>query len=70
VRLKSAEIGYSLPPSFLSHIGIRGFRVFANGYNLVTWTKVKYVDPEHPTGLYGYLYPLDKVFNVGLNVKF
>jgi len=70
VRLKSAEIGYTLPPSFLSHIGIQGFRVFANGYNLVTWTKVKYVDPEHPTGLYGYLYPLDKLFNVGLNVKF
>jgi len=70
VRLKSAEIGYSLPASFLSHIGIKGFRVFANGYNLITWTKVKYVDPEHPTGLYGYLYPLDKLFNVGLNVKF
>jgi len=70
VRLKSAEIGYTLPQSFLSHIGIRGFRVFANGYNLVTWTKLKYVDPEHPTGLYGYLYPLDKLFNVGLNVKF
>jgi len=70
VRLKSAEIGYSLPSTLLSHIGIRGFRIFANGYNLLTWTKVKYVDPEHPTGMYGYLYPLDKVFNVGLNVKF
>lgn len=70
VRLKSAEIGYTLPASFLSHIGIKGFRVFANGYNLITLTKVKYVDPEHPTGLYGYLYPLDKLFNVGLNVKF
>jgi TonB-linked SusC/RagA family outer membrane protein len=70
LRLKSAEIGYTLPASFLSHIGIRGLRVFANGYNLLTFTKVKYVDPEHPTGLYGYLYPLDKIFNVGLNVKF
>jgi len=70
VRLKSAELGYTLPSSFLSHIGIKGFRVFANGYNLLTFTKVKYVDPEHPTGLYGYLYPLDKLFNVGLNVKF
>jgi len=70
VRLKSAEVGYTLPPSVLSHIGIKGIRVFANGYNLVTWTKLKYVDPEHPTGLYGYLYPLDKLFNVGLNVKF
>ena len=70
VRLKSAEIGYTLPQSVLSHIGIKGLRVFVNGYNLLTFTGLKYVDPEHPTGLYGYLYPLDKLYNVGLNVKF
>jgi TonB-linked SusC/RagA family outer membrane protein len=70
IRLKSAEIGYTLPPAVLSHIGIKAIRVFANGYNLFTWTKLKYVDPEHPTGLYGYLYPLDKLYNVGLNMKF
>jgi TonB-linked SusC/RagA family outer membrane protein len=70
VRLKSAEIGYTLPHSLLSHIGIKGVRVFVNGYNLVTFTKLKYVDPEHPSGTYGYLYPLDKLYNVGLNVNF
>ena len=70
VRLKSAEVGYSLPAAILSHIGIKGVRVFVSGYNLFTITKVKYVDPEHPSGTYGYLYPLDKLFNVGLNVKF
>ena len=70
VRLKSAEIGYTIPSSVLSHIGVKGFRVFVNGYNLLTFTGLKYVDPEHPTGLYGYLYPFDKLYNVGLNVKF
>jgi len=70
LRLKSAEIGYNLPKSFLSHAGIKGVRIFVNGYNLFTLTKLKYEDPEHPTGLYGYLYPLDKLYNVGLNVKF
>ncbi|WP_259069291.1 SusC/RagA family TonB-linked outer membrane protein [Mucilaginibacter sp. X4EP1] len=70
VRLKSAELGYTLPKSVLTHLGIRGVRLFVNGYNLLTWTKLKYVDPEHPSGSYGYLYPLDKLFNVGLNVKF
>jgi len=69
-RLKSLEIGYSLPQSILKHVGIRNVRVFVNGYNLLTFTKVKYVDPEHPTGTYGYLYPLDKIYNVGLNVNF
>ena len=70
LRLKSLEIGYNLPNKFLSQIGVKGVRVFVNGYNLFTITDVKYVDPEHPSGTYGYLYPLDKLYNVGLNVKF
>ena len=70
LRLKSLEFGYTLPNKFLSQIGVKGVRVFVNGYNLFTITDVKYVDPEHPSGTYGYLYPLDKLYNVGLNVKF
>lgn len=70
IRLKSAEIGYSLPNPILKSIGVRGVRFFVNGYNLVTFTGLKYLDPEHPSGTWGYLYPLDKLFNVGLNVKF
>jgi TonB-linked SusC/RagA family outer membrane protein len=70
LRLKSAELGYTLPGNVLKQVGVKGVRVFVNGYNLFTITKVKYVDPEHPSGQYGYLYPLDKLFNVGLNIKF
>lgn len=70
LRLKSAEIGYTLPNTAMKAIGVKGIRVYANGYNLLTITKVKYVDPEHPSGTYGYLYPLDKLYNVGVNVKF
>lgn len=70
LRLKSAELGYSLPAKLLGRAGIKGVRFFVSGYNLLTFTKVKYVDPEHPSGTYGYLYPLDKLYNVGLNVKF
>ncbi|WP_295797692.1 TonB-dependent receptor [Mucilaginibacter sp.] len=70
LRLKSAELGYNVPNNALKVIGVKGVRIFANGYNLFTITKVKYVDPEHPSGTYGYLYPLDKLFNIGLDVKF
>lgn len=69
VRLKSAEIGYSLSPNLLKSIGIKGARVFVNGYNLLTFTGVKYLDPEHPSDTYGYLYPLNKTFSLGVNVK-
>ena len=70
LRLKSAELGYSLSDKLLKRSGIKGVRIYLTGYNLLTFTKVKYVDPEHPSGTYGYLYPLDKIYNVGLNVKF
>lgn len=70
LRLKSAELGYTLPANALKAIGLKNVRIFANGYNMLTFTGVKYVDPEHPTGTYGYLYPLDKLFNIGLDVKF
>lgn len=70
LRLKTVEIGYTLPVKTLSSIGVKNVRVYANGYNLVTFTKLKYMDPEHPSSSWGYLYPLNKVFNVGINLRF
>ncbi|MBB5396118.1 TonB-dependent receptor [Mucilaginibacter sp. AK015] len=76
VRLKSAEIGYTLPKKWVSTLGIKGLRVFANGYNLLTITGLQYMDPEHPSATsaidsqYGYIYPLDKIYQFGVNVKF
>jgi TonB-linked SusC/RagA family outer membrane protein len=70
LRLKSAEIGYTFPAKMISKIGIKGARIFVNGYNLFTISDIKYVDPEHPEDLYGYIYPLNKTYSVGLNVKF
>ena len=70
LRLKSVELGYSLPQRMLSRIGISRARIYANAYNLVTFTKVKYIDPEHPNDTWGYLYPLNKTVSLGLSVTF
>ena len=74
LRLKSIELGYSLPASLLKKVGIQNVRFFANGYNLFTLSYMpKYQDPEHPgaTGSgSGYAYPLNKVINFGVTVKF
>jgi len=69
VRLKSAELGYTLPDGVAKKLGIKGARIFANGYNILTITGLKYLDPEHPSANYGYLYPLDKIYSIGVNVK-
>jgi TonB-linked SusC/RagA family outer membrane protein len=76
VRLKSAELGYTLPRKWLTRSGIKNVRLFFTGYNLLTITTLKYLDPEHPSGLsvvdqqFGYAYPIDKIYSFGLNVKF
>jgi TonB-linked SusC/RagA family outer membrane protein len=74
LRLKSIELGYSLPVSLLKRAGIQGTRLFVNGYNLYTLSYMpKYQDPEHPGARgegSGYAYPLNKVVNFGIDVKF
>ncbi len=70
LRLKSVELGYTVPSSITQRIGISNLRFYANTYNLFTITKVNYVDPEHPNDTYGYLYPLNKSITAGVNVKF
>lgn len=70
LRLKSLELGYSFPFSILKYTGIQRARIYFSGYNIFTVTGIKYLDPEHPSDTYGYLYPLTKSYNIGLNITF
>ena len=69
VRLKSIELGYTLPKKIRA-IGQMNLRVFANAYNMLTITKVKFVDPEHPDDDLGRLYPLSKTYTLGVSASF
>jgi TonB-linked SusC/RagA family outer membrane protein len=68
LRLKSIELGYTLPK--IKTLPDAGLRVFVNAYNLFTITGVKFVDPEHPDDEGGRLYPLNKTWSVGLTLSF
>lgn len=74
IRLKSLEFGYSLPSVWVKKAGLQNARFFFNAYNLLTFSYVgKYLDPERPgrdKDNSGYAYPLNKVFNSGVDVKF
>lgn len=70
IRLKTIEFGYNLPKSLITRMGVRNVRIYFSGYNLLTFTGIKNLDPEHPSDTYGYLYPLTKTYNFGLNVSF
>lgn len=70
LRLKSLEVGYTLPKQWLSSLGVKNLRVYFNAYNLLTFTGVKGVDPEKPTQQYGYMYPMNRTYNFGANITF
>ena len=63
IRLKSLEIGYKLPD-------VKGVspRFYASGTNLFTISDFKLWDPEMRGN--GLAYPLQKVFNLGLQINF
>lgn len=69
LRLKNVEIGYSLPEKWISSVGVKQLRVYANGSNLFTWDNmpINTVDPEQSATL---TYPLTRMFNFGLNITF
>lgn len=69
IRLKTIEVGYTVPEKITTKIGIKSARIYANGYNLITLSAMKYIDPEHSSNDYGYSYPLTKTISMGINVK-
>jgi len=68
LRLKNAEIGYTVPQHICKSLSIASIRFFLNGMNLATWDKLKIVDPESNDGDGDY--PIQRNINVGFNVKF
>ena len=70
IRMKSMEIGYSLPISFLRKIGFSKTRFYVQGLNLVTWDKLKKYDVDHETNTGGDWYPIQRVVNFGIDVTF
>ncbi|MEO5995804.1 MAG: TonB-dependent receptor [Chitinophagaceae bacterium] len=70
LRLKSADIGYTLPLQVMTKLHLQTIRVYASGQNLATWTKdMKDFDPE-ASQEGGTFYPQQKVVTFGLNVTF
>lgn len=68
LRLKSVEIGYSLPNTMIRKAGLNMVRIYLSGTNLLTFSKFKLWDPE--MGANGLGYPIQRVFNIGLNLNF
>lgn len=65
-RLKNVSLAYNLPYAWTSRLKIGSARIFVNGLNLFTHAAYDFVDPEVGVGAY----PIQRVVNTGINVKF
>jgi TonB-linked SusC/RagA family outer membrane protein len=71
VKIVNLEIGYNFPEKLLARINIKGIRLFINTYNLFSFSSIAdyNLDAEVPNaGVSGY--PVMRVYNTGLSVKF
>ena len=69
LRLKTLEIGYSLPQKWVNKMRMTKARFYILGNNLAVWDSLKLWDPELASGD-GMKYPLSKTYTLGLNVTF
>ncbi len=68
LRLKTVEMGYTFPNKWFKPVPFNSVRLYFTGQNLFTFSAFKLWDPE--MGGNGLAYPLQRVYNVGLNITF
>lgn len=71
VRLKNAEVAYTLPANLIKRIGLRSCKIYLNGNNLLLWTKMP-DDRESNFSTNGNsslgAYPTVRRFNLGVDL--
>jgi TonB-linked SusC/RagA family outer membrane protein len=69
LRLKTMEIGYTLPKTWSEKLAMTNFRVSIIGDNLYVWDNVKLFDPEQASDN-GAVYPLTRSYTLVLKMSF
>lgn len=70
LRMKSAQLGYTLPKQLTNKVNCDNLRFFIEGTNLFTLSGLpEGIDPERPGVTNGY-YPQQKTFMAGLTITF
>jgi len=68
LRLKQVDIGYSFKESLVSRMKMKTLRIYATGSNLFAWSNFKLWDVEMAGN--GLDYPLQRVYNLGVQINF
>lgn len=68
IRLKNVEMGYTFPTKWTEKAWISKMRLYVNGMNLLAFSKFKMWDPEMRGDGLGY--PIQRMFNAGIQIDF
>ncbi|MGQ8335472.1 SusC/RagA family TonB-linked outer membrane protein [Sunxiuqinia sp. A32] len=69
LKLRNVELGYTLPHKLTQRFGVNDIKVFTRGYNLLTLSKIKDLDPENiNAGIENF--PLCSTLSAGISVSF
>ncbi len=68
IRLKTIQVEYKGPEKRCAKSVVKGLQVFANAYNVCTWSNMEVIDPEADEN--GNSVPLTRNINLGLSIKF
>ena len=69
-RIKTIQVGYSLPNLTIKQVGMTKARIYITGENLFTFTEYTGYDPEIGGGIDKGYYPQAKTLMMGLNLQF
>jgi TonB-linked SusC/RagA family outer membrane protein len=72
VRLKSIDLGYRFPKKWTNAMKVASARLYLSGYDLFTWANFDLYsqDPEITSNGSAGTYPVQKVYNLGLQIGF
>ncbi|HTN36002.1 MAG TPA: SusC/RagA family TonB-linked outer membrane protein [Arachidicoccus sp.] len=70
LRLKNAEIGYTLAGKFINKMGMQSCKIYLNGDNLLLWTKMPDDRESNFSGSSSFgAYPTVRRFNLGIDIN-
>jgi len=70
LRLKNASFGYTIPSRITQAIKIKNIRLYVGGQNLITFSNLKFMDPEMGYSNRETAYPNMKSYTFGANITF
>ena len=73
MRLKNVQVGYTIPKTITQRIGVEYLKVFLAGYNVITFSKYSFIDPEidtSPGRVFGDYHPIMGTYNFGVQMNF